>query len=212
MKAISRLTTRLTPVVALGAAILLVGGAGVASAATGGTFILGHSNSASTLTTLTNTAGTALRLNSPAGVAPLIVNSTAKVPNLNADKLDGLSSEQFQRKLGRLVFTPMTLLNGWDTDCYSAGVAGVAVSAEGVIHFRGDLCNPTSGAAGVFFVLPVGLRPSNQLILDVDECGGNVGRLIIYTDGQVQVTGSTADANSADCFVSLSGIDFTLPY
>lgn len=98
MNAIRVLTGRLTPVMALGAVVLLVGGAGVATAATGGSFILGRSNSPTTLTTLTNTTGTALRLSSPSGKPPLTVNSTGKVPNLNVDLLDGLHATSFYNK------------------------------------------------------------------------------------------------------------------
>lgn len=71
--------------------------AGTASAATGGTFILGTSNTAESQTTLTTSAGSALSLNSPAGVAPLRVNRTTKVTNLNADLLDGRDSTGFLR-------------------------------------------------------------------------------------------------------------------
>jgi hypothetical protein len=86
-------------------------------AATGGNFILGQSNSASSTTSLTRTGAntgkglqvtntstgggaTALGLNVASGHAPFTVNSGAKVTNLNADRVDGLDSTAFQRRVG----------------------------------------------------------------------------------------------------------------
>jgi hypothetical protein len=79
---------------------MLVLGSGTAVAATGGKLILGRGNSATTTTTLTNSKGTALTLAAPAGKAPLAVNGGTKVTNLNADKVDGLSSENLARAAG----------------------------------------------------------------------------------------------------------------
>jgi hypothetical protein len=76
---------------------MLVLGSGSAVAATGGKFLLGRSNTASTTTTLTNAKGTALSLRARAGRAPLAVNTTTKVTHLNADSVDGVSSEKFAR-------------------------------------------------------------------------------------------------------------------
>ncbi len=89
-------SSRLTSFTA-GALCMLVLGSGTAVAATGGKFILGRSNSASTTTTLTNTKGTALSLRAPAGRAPLAVNTSTKVSRLNADSVDGVSSENLAR-------------------------------------------------------------------------------------------------------------------
>lgn len=80
---------------------MLVLGGGSAMAATGGSFILGRSNGASTTTTLTNSTGTALSLKAPATKAPLAVSNGVRVPNLNADKVDGVSVEGLARTAGR---------------------------------------------------------------------------------------------------------------
>ena len=62
---------------------------GTAYAATGGNFLLGKANTADKVSTLSDSAGVALKLNSPSGVAPLAVNSTTMVKNLNANLLGG---------------------------------------------------------------------------------------------------------------------------
>ena len=77
----------------------LVAGGG-AVAATGGKFILGKSNSATSTTTLTAKRGPALSLKST-GSPALKVNNSRKVPNLNADRIDGLDSTQLARTTAR---------------------------------------------------------------------------------------------------------------
>ena len=72
-------------------------GSGTAYAANGGSFRLGQSNSASQTSSLDNPQGTALVLRSKSGAPSLKVNRTTKVPNLNADLLDGLSSSRLAR-------------------------------------------------------------------------------------------------------------------
>jgi len=86
---------------AAGAVTAVLLGGGTAVAATGGSFILGRSNAATTTTTLTNSAGTPLALNAKTGTAPLRVNNTVKVPNLNADSVDGLHSTSLARTAGK---------------------------------------------------------------------------------------------------------------
>lgn len=83
---------------------VVVGGGGIAVAATGGSFLLGKSNAAGHTTALKNTgAGATLSLISArGGQSPLAVSSNAgKATNLNADKLDGLDSSALARVAGR---------------------------------------------------------------------------------------------------------------
>ena len=80
-----------------GAVVALVVGTGTAYAANGGIFRLGRSNFATATTTLSNGQGTALKLNSKSGQPSLRVNRSTKVPSLNSDLLDGVSSGSFAR-------------------------------------------------------------------------------------------------------------------
>ena len=97
----------------VGLAVILALTAGVASSAlagtgVGGVFNLGKVNTVNAITKLagsvpgaslvidnnsTDSAATALNLQVEAGKAPIKVNSQTRVANLNADKLDGKSSE-----------------------------------------------------------------------------------------------------------------------
>ncbi len=75
---------------------LIIGGAGLADAATGGTFILGKANKETSTASLSSSKRTPLSLAAPPGSAPLAVNRTVMVKNLNADYLGGLSSAQLK--------------------------------------------------------------------------------------------------------------------
>src|SRR5262245_45270329 len=92
----------------LAATALFISLGGVAVAASGTDFILGRNNSAKAKTSLTapvagnslqitNTlpGGSALGLSVNAGSPPFTTNSSTKVPNFNADLLDGLNATAF---------------------------------------------------------------------------------------------------------------------
>jgi hypothetical protein len=86
---------------AMGTTTVLVAGTGVTYAANGGSFILGHSNRESATSVLSNSgSGAALSLKTKSGrTPPLAVSNSTRVPNLDADLLDGLSSSALQRRV-----------------------------------------------------------------------------------------------------------------
>ena len=90
---------RTAPAFAAGAIVALVLGTGTAYAANGGHFVLGRDNNESSAASLNNSNGTALILRSKSGTPSLVVNRTTKVPNLNSDMVDGLSSSQLARNV-----------------------------------------------------------------------------------------------------------------
>ncbi len=92
-------TRRITATAALGLGIILVTGAGVATASGAKSLLLGKSNSAKAVTTLSNSKGTPLSLKAKAGKPPLAVNNKVLVPNLNSSLLGGKSASQFQSKI-----------------------------------------------------------------------------------------------------------------
>jgi hypothetical protein len=90
-----RAVRSLSPLAAFGlVAAVVLGGAGVASAANGGNFILGHNNTETLRSNLSNSNGTPIQLNASPGNPPLKVNSSVQVPNLNASEVGGLSSSK----------------------------------------------------------------------------------------------------------------------
>lgn len=120
-------------------------------AATGGNFVLGHANSAGATSALSSgvSNGPTLRLTNSggkpaaafvtgAGKAPFTVNRTAKVANLNADRLDGLDSTGFLRNS-----VPLSLTGGTSSDAVISGTnTGSGNGVQGV--------SSALGASGVY--------------------------------------------------------------
>jgi hypothetical protein len=77
------------------AAVVLAGG--TTYAATGGNFILGRTNTAGVYSTLSNPNGTALVVKSKSGQPSLRVSDSAKVPSLNADRVDSIEGSSLVR-------------------------------------------------------------------------------------------------------------------
>ena len=86
--------------VAVAAVALVIGGAGVADAATGGSFHLGNTNTENSTSVLTDTTGIPLSLNAVAGKQPFSVNSTIQVNRLNAQYVGGKSATQLESSGG----------------------------------------------------------------------------------------------------------------
>ena len=102
---------------------LILGVASMALGANGQPFILGENNAATALTRLTgnvdasamqivnNNAGaddSALTLSVQQGETPMRVNSSTRVPNLNADRLDGKHAVEFLPKATYTKFAEST--------------------------------------------------------------------------------------------------------
>jgi hypothetical protein len=121
-------------IVALLSLFLALAGAGMA--ATGGNFILGQANSATSTTSLsapiggralqvsntsTSAGATPLGLTAAPGHAPFSVNTSTKVANLNADKLDGFDSAYFLPGTTVRRFGPVKLSTGTVTGLLTIG-------------------------------------------------------------------------------------------
>ena len=142
-----RRTRPLTFIAGFAAAIVFTGGGAAAYAANGGSLRIGRSNFGSATTTLSNSAGTALKLNSKSGTAPLAVNRTTKVTNLNADFLDGRSDASYALASGQ---TGVILVEAeWidtDEDLVDDGLLAIAVCPVGTKLTGGGVDNFTGGA------------------------------------------------------------------
>ncbi len=94
------------------------------------------------------------------------------------------------------------------SSCYGGGVPQVAMSSEGIVYFRGEMCL-TSGTNQNAFTLAAGLAPSEEQWIVVDECGGYTGRMEILADGAAYLYGDpNTSGNAAFCFTSLDGVEF----
>lgn len=93
---VNRIAGRSASAVAFGVIGMVVGGLGIASAATGGVFILGKHNSATSVTTLANSKGPALALKSRHGKPALTVNTTKEIKRLNAAMVGGSTASSLK--------------------------------------------------------------------------------------------------------------------
>jgi hypothetical protein len=186
---------------------LIVALGGTATAATGGTFVIGRSNYASSTTGLANSAGTPLSLTAGQGKAPLIVNSSALVRNLNADKLGGLSASSFQRALHTAcpsghVLAGFTASGGLSCATATPGQKGDsgapgAPGTPGAPGAKGDP-GPATPGAGVYEEFPdASLISADQLVgyfkLPAGSWSVSLYSNISDNDGATEDTDSAGD-------------------
>jgi hypothetical protein len=209
----------------IGVAVMMALVLGVATTALAGTgvgarFDLGKTNTVNAVTKLvgsvagpslqvdnnsTGAGATALDLQVEPGKAPMKVNSEAKVANLNADKLDGLDSTQFQQA-GAPVPQDLALVNGWIGFGSGFGTPAFYKDAEGVVHLEGTLhCTTPNAGCGSVASLPAGSRPGSEITLPVVAGGPSLGTLSVQPDGRIE---ASAETSNAEHFVSLEGVTF----
>ena len=175
----------------LGSAIVAVGVIAVptaASAANGGAWLLGRSNSESAMTTVTNSAGTPLSLNSKAGYAPLKVNRTNKVTNLNSDLVDGYNASSFAMRTGRTgTITHDGTLDGWGAKCPAGTVfvsgGGVIPTYDDYISYAGPDWNPDTGK----------LIPNSWIVMGHNGIG--VSNVTCYQPSGAAIPGAATTIN-----------------
>ena len=152
-----------------GAAAALALGSGTAVAANGGNFLIGKSNHATSLTGLTNTNGSAVSLRSKAGVPALKVGNAAKVVNLNADLVDGLTSGDLARTSGRTgSFDVDGVLRDLDSDTLTDTIIAQAQCPPGTQLTGGGHSNYTESGA-TLEAMPGVEAESYVIIVGVDE-------------------------------------------
>jgi hypothetical protein len=139
------MSIRTTTAFAAGAVVALVLGTGTAYAANGGSFKLGGNNYETREASLNNSNGTALTLRSKSGTPSLKVNRTTKVPNLNSDRVDGLSSGQIARKVapGTATGTGEIVEGPDDTSTDDDFIMAFAVCPEGSYAMGGGVADAT---------------------------------------------------------------------
>lgn len=228
--------------VALIALFIALGG--TTYAATGGNFVLGQENTATTPSSLsapvaggkvlelTNTdsaAGSnALGLSVAAGKAPFTVNSSGKVMNLNADRLDGQDASRFAlqaqerwHEIGtpgerQFQYSPgFPPGNPPEWKNYGNGFNTVAFYKDslGIVHLKGRVqwARASSGLGKscdlwTIFQLPAGYHPAAYGSFPAFK-NSQPTRIDVGNNGWVFLCTATEDTVNGDWF-SLDGISF----
>ena len=119
-------------------------------------------------------------------------------------------------KVADLVFKSPSFQNGWRASNVvegGAGPPGFAKDAQGVVHLRGLVSQP-SGAGGTIFTLPAGFRPAEftGIATSCLTLGFFSATLLIQASGDVDVTVEPGGPNQDICeslgAASLDGVTF----
>jgi hypothetical protein len=102
-------------------------------------------------------------------------------------------------------YTALPLINGWTNAPFSTRNAAIKdFGGNGrVVRFAGAI--KTTGTNASPFVVPLSMRPSTDVYLPIDLCGGTKGRLRITPAGAVTVVAQGGAWANAQCFTSLEG-------
>jgi hypothetical protein len=146
--------------------VILFGANGFAYAANGGNFLLGRSNSESATATLSSSRGTALSLSAPSGRAPLAVNRSALVSNLNAQYTDGLTATQLQATGGDGFTQPGTNAPINDTSPMVAGTGNLPAGIYYVTATANLIVQQADGGAVCYIA-----KGSNRLSFSESDVG-----------------------------------------
>jgi hypothetical protein len=229
--------------------VLVFAMVGTAGATAGAMLHLGVVNTTTNPTTLTaNAGGPALRLRND-GTGPaltlqvdsdrpvLAVGNPVRIPNLNADKLDGLSSEQLARGANVSVLANRLILSNGATDNGSGFVPlltlpgfGVLAGVCGLDHHTGVIVwrNDTSSPIEVWHTMtadtrfqPLVARDTTIYTFASNREGGQMagGQLALGRGGYGELARQTADvslhvyrsATGAPCAVQATATIWSTP-
>ncbi len=95
------------------------------------------------------------------------------------------------------------LQNGWVAFGTPVEAPGYRKTPWGEVQLRGTIKSGTTTTGTVLFNLPVGYRPANQKDFVTVQGNNTAARIIVLTNGDVQIAGVTANA-----FLSLESVRF----
>ena len=120
-----------------------------------------------------------------------------------ADYIDSAPSRE------AATFKPLSLQTGWLNNAAAGNFAGYAVF-DSTVHLRGAVLPPGNSNLAVAFILPADATPPVNVYVPVTLCSAAKGRLLIETNGNVNVIVEGGDWTKAQCLVSLEGVSFPL--
>jgi hypothetical protein len=146
------------------------------------------------------------------------VSSLPKVPSaVNADSAThavSAGTATTANGLPALQWVPLTLINSWANGATPGlRIPAVAVDAQGIVHFRGEIYCTSKPCLLTFAILPTGLSPSFDVILAAPNGGNATGRVIVRTaseGGGIESADDPDHAGSAQTVTALDGLTYPL--
>jgi hypothetical protein len=135
------------------------------------------------------------------------VNVYSEVASGNATCTTSLEGVSFLKSTAGT--TTLPLVNGWTAAPFSTRAPAITNlgGAARLVRLAGAMA--TTGTNMSPFTIPAGMRPSSNVYLPVDLCGGTKGRLFISPAGSVSVVAEGSAIGNAQCFTSLEGVTYT---
>ena len=109
------------------------------------------------------------------------------------------------RDLAKPKVRNLTLINDWGPDASPCVTPRVVREVTKTVRLEGCIDQAGIGPSHAF-TLPTGFRPAGRTFLTVDVDGTNHGRLVINTNGEVDVF--DGGSNDSKGFTSLDGVTF----
>lgn len=106
-------------------------------------------------------------------------------------------------------YTALPLVNGWTNAPFSTRNAAIKYLGGDARLVRLAGAIKTTGTNAQPFTIPLNLRPSTNVYLPIDLCGGTKGRLFITPAGAVTVVAQGNAFANAQCFTSLEGVSYS---
>ena len=120
---------------------------------------------------------------------------------LNTNVLGTWSGWEQQGVNTSLTWNTPTFVSGW-VDYGSVYIARYAQDSMGNVFLKGLVRGGSNSVSSTIFTLPVGMRPSSNIIFACDLSGG-VGRLEIGSKGNVDFVGNEAHTGNANTWLSI---------
>ncbi|MGI8572728.1 MAG: hypothetical protein ACR2L9_08925 [Solirubrobacteraceae bacterium] len=210
MKHTSRLLPSPAMAVALIALVISMGGTAVAAShLIGGDKLIKKGTLSGNRLRSHTLTGAQINLSQLARV-PSAANATHASSADTATTAGTATTAQTANSLPALNWVPLTLINGW-SDNYPPGearVPAVAVDAQGVVHFRGELTS--SGTSDIFGVMPAQFRPSQSVFMPAALKFNNLGTVTVNPDGTMVVANTTGTHQEELTITSLDGLTYPL--
>lgn len=146
------------------------------------------------------------------GKVPRASNADTAGHATSADTAGHATSADTANGLPALRWVILTLVNNWaDANTTpDARPPAVAVDAQGIVHFRGQITCTAAPCNGQFATLPSGFAPSQAVRVTANQFNQATGQININPDGTLVNFNDPQNLTALDTRTGLDGITYAL--